>query len=82
MLEMLVAGVLKVHKLQRLVHAPLSGNPPLKAVILQVLAGAQIGVESRAVRHHPGARPGPGKPGVGGLAEELDLSRGGKALGA
>ena len=38
-----------------LVHALFSGDAPLDAVVLQVLAGGEVGVEGRDLHHGPGA---------------------------
>ena len=81
LLELLFAGVVEAHLLQSAVHTGLPGDPPLAAVILQVLPRRQIGVKAGDLHHGPDPGPGGGDPLLTGLSEELDLPGGGHGLG-
>ena len=79
-LELLFPRVRQPHLLQGLVHALLSGNAPLDAVVLQVLPGGEVGVKGGDLHHGSGAGAGPGQGGGGGGPEQGDLPGGGVGL--
>ena len=80
MLERLGPGIRQSGRLQRLVHRVPARDAPLNAVILQILPGVQIGVETGGLHHGPGVGAHAGVLPLALGPEEGDLPLGGRGL--